>query len=334
MHPRNPYASPLDFSQLAESYPALKPCLIPTSHGDFTISYRDARSQMLLTQALLNRDFGLSVRLLEDRLCPPIPNRLNYVLWIQDIVEASSLSDQVSQRGREIRGIDIGTGACAIYPLLACSLEQSWKFCATEIDQHSLDNAKAVVADNGLVSRIEILQAKEDGPLLLPLKLYNFDFDFSMCNPPFYSSREEMATSARVKESRPNAACFFFRSAFTSETDVAMQVCTGAEVEMITPGGEAVFVNRMIEESRALRTRCQWYTSMLGKMASLFAVCEALRAHSIDNYAITEFVQGQTRRWAVAWSFGDARLPDSMARISNPDLRSLMPPRNNLQQPF
>jgi len=54
----------------------------------------------------------------------------------------------------------------------------------------------------------------------------------------------------------------------------------------------------------------------------------------IDNYACTEFVQGQTRRWAIAWSFGDVRLPDSIARISNPTVKNLMPLRNTFQETF
>ncbi|KAJ7196570.1 hypothetical protein GGX14DRAFT_376055, partial [Mycena pura] len=57
---------------------------------------------------------------------------------------------------------------------------------------------------------------------------------------------------------------------------------------------------------------CRWYTSMFGKMASLteVSVISSLRGHAIDNYGVTEFLQGTTRRWAVVWSFGDFRLPD------------------------
>jgi hypothetical protein len=66
---------------------------------------------------------------------------------------------------------------------------------------------------------------------------------------------------------------------------------------------------------------------MLGKMSSIPDIVCLFREHNVrtlqdsaifyltwtckvDNYAITEFVQGQTRRWAIGWSFQDARLPD------------------------
>jgi len=70
----------------------------------------------------------------------------------------------------------------------------------------------------------------------------------------------------------------------------------------------------------------RWFTSMLGKLSSLTDVVNSLRGNGVrgllrrqitslmtmqvENYAITEFVQGQTRRWAIGWSFGDERLPD------------------------
>ena len=77
---------------------------------------------------------------------------------------------------------------------------------------------------------------------------------------------------------------------------------------MVTPGGEVQFVNRMIDESRSLTHRCQWYTSMLGKLGSVGEVVKRLKIAKVTNWAVTEFVQGgKTRRWAVAWSYGTRR---------------------------
>ena len=124
--------------------------------------------------------------------------------------------------------------------------------------------------------------------------------DFTMCNPPFYSSQEEMLSSAETKSQVPFSAC------------------TGAAVEMIAPGGEVEFVSRMIDESLHLRDRVQWYTSMLGKLSSVTALVELLIKHSNHNYAVTEFVQGsKTKRWAVAWSWGDRR-PAMVRRLPSP----------------
>lgn len=88
------------------------------------------------------------------------------------------------------------------------------------------------------------------------------------------------------------------------------QVCTGAEVEMITQGGEINFVTRMIDESLRIQDKIQWYTSMLGKLSSVTILVETLTKRNNHNYAVTEFVQGnKTKRWAVAWSWKDMRPP-------------------------
>ena len=124
-----------------------------------------------------------------------------------------------------------------------------------------------------------------------PPQAFNFSsIDFTMCNPPFYSSASELLASAAAKSRPPHSAC------------------TGAEVEMVVPGGEVAFVSRLIDESLVLKEKVQWYTSMLGKASSISEVVERLKTVGADNWAVTEFVQGQkTRRWAVGWSWGDMR---------------------------
>lgn len=114
--------------------------------------------------------------------------------------------------------------------------------------------------------------------------------EFTVCNPPFYSSGRDLVARAEAKSRPPHSAC------------------TGAEVEMVTPGGEVQFVGRMVDESAVLKERCQWYTSMLGKLSSVGEIVEKLKSAEVSNWAVTEFVQGgKTRRWAVAWSYGTRR---------------------------
>jgi len=210
-----------------------------------------------------------------------------------------------------------GTGASAIYPLIACRLSPNWQFVATDIDSVSLISAQSNIDRNSLSERIALLRADPTGPIMLPLTQdTNASFDFSMCNPPFYASAEEVTQSAAAKELQPSA------------------ICTGTEVEMITPGGEEAFVGKMVSESVTLGQRCRWYTSMLGKQSSLTALVTLLRTHSVNNYALTELVQGHTRRWALAWSFTDAHLPDDIARPSAPALRRILPPRTTHRQPL
>ncbi|KAI0633926.1 hypothetical protein C8Q77DRAFT_1055507 [Trametes polyzona] len=317
MHPRNPYQSPPDFAALASAYPPLQPHIIRTCTGA-TIDFKSETAQRALTEAILWRDFSVRISLPPARLCPPIPNRLNYILWLQDVVDTVSLA-LGQEPSRPVRGLDIGTGASAIYPLLGCQSRQNWSFVGTEIDLLSLQSARSNLQTNGLEDRISIRAADPAGPIFAPLLEQDGTvYDFTMCNPPFYTSREEVQQSAEAKELGPNA------------------VCTGADVEMITLGGEASFVKCMVDESLdpLVHERCRWFTSMLGKLSSLTHIVQALRDNKVDNYAIAELVQGQTRRWVIAWSFADLCLPDSLARISHHSTHALMPARNTLHQPL
>lgn len=134
--------------------------------------------------------------------------------------------------------------------------------------------------------------------------------DFVMTNPPFYASDADMLKSAAKKSRPPHSAC------------------TGAPIEMVCDGGEVAFVGRLLDESLVLRDRVRWYTAMFGLLSSLEVMVARLRERAVDNYAVTEFVQGhKTRRWALAWSFGAMRPRQEVCRgMRATPWRRILPP--------
>ncbi|KAG5979154.1 hypothetical protein E4U43_006936, partial [Claviceps pusilla] len=170
--------------------------------------------------------------------------------------------------------------------------------------------AKSNVKLNDLSHRIHVLPRHADS-VLIPLDEPGIpsSIDFTMTNPPFYESEEEMLRSAKQKQRPPFTAC------------------TGSASEMVTQGGELAFVRRIFAESMRLGGRVQWYTAMFGFLSSLTAFVETLRAEKVSNYAVTEFLQGnKTRRWAIAWSFQGLRPAQSVARGTKAALsRNILP---------
>lgn len=227
-----------------------------------------------------------------------MPVRWNYVRWLQDLL--ATTNDSYNDRHdphRQVLGLDIGVGASCIYSLLACASATGWRMLGSDVDQHSLDYARRNVEANGLKDRIKLALTTPDSPLIPIDRMGVEELDFCMCNPPFYSSTEDMNAAYGSKAMPPSA------------------VCTGAENEMICPGGDVGFVTRIIEESLVLRERVQWYSSMLGRLVSVHQVVAKLKEHGITNFAVTNLKAGQkTRRWAVAWSFQDSRPSNEVAR--------------------
>ena len=114
-----------------------------------TINFKNQRSLIKLTQATLKHIFGVKYwECPVQNLCPRVPNRLNYILWInQYVLEKTS-------RSPEIRVLDIGTGATLIYPLLGHKMFK-WKFLATESNADSYQNACKIINSNDLADSIQ-----------------------------------------------------------------------------------------------------------------------------------------------------------------------------------
>ncbi|KAF9895037.1 hypothetical protein FE257_004665 [Aspergillus nanangensis] len=82
---RNIYNDDVDFTALALQFPEFAKHLKSNGQLDFT----DPDAVRQLTKSLLKRDFNLEVEIPQDRLCPPVPNRLNYILWLQDLLDTT-----------------------------------------------------------------------------------------------------------------------------------------------------------------------------------------------------------------------------------------------------
>ncbi|GAB2291971.1 hypothetical protein Dimus_026220 [Dionaea muscipula] len=367
IHPRNRYAnSPPDFSLLASLYPSFSHYVFYTRDGRPRIDWTDFSATRELTRVLLHHDHGLNWWIPDGQLCPTVPNRSNYIHWIEDLL-ASDVIVKAGDVGDEVSGFDIGTGANCIYPLLGASL-LGWSFVATDVTDVALEwadknvrsnphisglieirkvDSNGLGCDNGGMGSSENIWDKdgesnpkfagvkearniessgftneenklEDGMLFKGKDTTNFEevldgevrptfststvgdsgaytnysgpeilfgvvkdgerFDFCMCNPPFFESMEEAGQNPKTS-------------------------CGGTPEEMVCPGGERAFISRLIEDSVILKESFRWYTSMVAKKSNLKPLTLKLREVGVTVVKTTEFVQGKTCRWGLAWSF-------------------------------
>ncbi|CAM6128485.1 unnamed protein product [Calypogeia fissa] len=381
MHPSNKYAEkPPDFSVLASKDPSFREYVTYGPNKRPRIDWTDFNATRELTRALLEHDYGIKWWIPDGQLCPTVPNRANYIHWIEDLLSHSP-APWHGENHTQIRGVDIGTGANCIYPLLGAALN-GWHFVATDITpvavewarknlqnnphlsegteirragvnaeivtvsssnisscpitpvqnphvnqsegedltadvnkDHCLHNPPVHVDEEALPSRLGVedehtdptctlvhqdgqdhisseegLQAgSEDvgsdsgnAPLLNGVVKDCEKFDFCMCNPPFFNDMEEAGLNPRT-------------------------ACGGTVHEMVYPGGELAFITKMVEDSLQLRSKIHWYTSMVGRKVNIKLLSATLRARNVTMLRTTEFVQGRTSRWGIAWSFSPAQ---------------------------
>uniref|UniRef100_K3WZ68 AAA+ ATPase domain-containing protein n=1 Tax=Globisporangium ultimum (strain ATCC 200006 / CBS 805.95 / DAOM BR144) TaxID=431595 RepID=K3WZ68_GLOUD len=301
LHARNRYKDNApDFYQLAQLYAPFKQ-YVNDEKQTASLAWDDPFAVRELTKTLLLHDFQLHWSLPIDRLCPPLPNRLNYLHWIEDLLLEANIA-ALSPSETSIYGIDIGTGASCIYALLGAQMHPNWRFLATEINAESFTSAQENVRRNpALETRVNVLRVQTQRLLREPLEQLKPSFGgannggvvhFCMCNPPFFDDMSEADTN-------PSTCCM------------------GSSNEMVCSGGEVAFINNMIDDSLVLRHRIVWYTSMIGKKSTVRKILAVLREKQIPQTRTTEFLQGRTKRWGIAWTFRADVAASDASRGSN-----------------
>ncbi|EEC09371.1 conserved hypothetical protein [Ixodes scapularis] len=194
-----------------------------------------------------------------------------------------------------------GTGASCILPLLGHK-QCGWSFTATETDPVNLAHATENVKRNNLENHIKVVAVGSLREAHEAVEGDSTAVDFVVCNPPFFGSPEEADAQGRAEE----------QGRTPPSSDMS-----GAEEEKVWPaGGEVAFVRDvLLKDSLGLREKVRLYTVMLGKKSSVKQVMAELNEQGV-NCTSTEFCQGKTMRWGVAWTFSDADLA-SVSRFSS-----------------
>lgn len=156
-HTRNRYQGRYNFPRLLAALPELKNAMATNPHnGEPTVDWSSPKGVLLLNAALLKADYGISgleKTLPQENLVPPVPSRAEYIHAIGDLLAADAAAfwdDGAVPSGAGVLGIDVGTGASAIYPLIG-GAQFGWRWLATDIDPASLAAAAVLLTNNGLL---------------------------------------------------------------------------------------------------------------------------------------------------------------------------------------
>jgi len=102
MHARNRYRNkPPDFTVLATKYPQLRRFCSITTTGKVNIDFKNEEAVCVLTELLLLEDFGIQIEIPRGFLVPRVPQKLDYILILEDILQLNGINEGVI-------GFDIG----------------------------------------------------------------------------------------------------------------------------------------------------------------------------------------------------------------------------------
>ncbi|MEQ8704514.1 MAG: 23S rRNA (adenine(1618)-N(6))-methyltransferase RlmF [Phaeodactylibacter sp.] len=286
-HPRNLHRKGYHFAGLIKAYPLLEPHVINNPTGEPTILFSDPEAVKALNTALLIKHYGLQHwDIPEGYLCPPVPGRADYLHHLADLLAAGG----PLLTGKDVRILDIGTGANLIYAILGQRI-YDWSIVGTEVDKLALKTAKALIDINPVLQKgIQLRPQQNPRQVLEGIIRENDFFHATVCNPPFYASEAE-ASEANARK-RKNL-----------KLGKVGRTVAGQPGELWTAGGERSFLLRFIKESQIYRQQVGWFTSLVSQKDHLEPLEHALQKAAAQEVKIIPLAAGQKRMRILAWRF-------------------------------
>lgn len=308
MHQRNIHRAGYDFDALVNALPELAVFVNMGASGRRTINFADASAVKALNKALLKHHYAIpNWDIPAGYLCPPVPGRADYIHAIADLLNESALTTANSSQA--IRGLDIGTGANLIYPILGSQI-YNWKFVATDIDKIALNSASLLVNSNNSIKGKITLRSQSNKKLCFKGVLGAQDsFAFSMCNPPFHASAaaasegtlkktQNLVRHRRKRTKAPNV--HKFPSALQTKNTLNF---AGQAGELWCEGGELAFIKTMIAESIEFKEQIIWFTSLVSNKKHLLPIKQSMQQNQVKEHKVVEMAQGSKISRFIAWRF-------------------------------
>ncbi len=285
LHIKNRHRTSYDFSVLCTSNLPLEEFVFVNKFKNETIDFSNPDAVKELNRALLFSYYNIHFwDFPNDNLCPPVPGRVDYIHYLAELLEATSVNENIEV-------LDIGTGASCIYPILG-NAEYGWNFTGTDIDINSLDFAKKIIDKNNLTKMIDLRHQTDSSQIFKGILNSKDKFSATLCNPPFYRSQEE-AMEANARK---------LMGLGTNNLSKGRNF-GGKQQELWYKGGEKAFVHTYLYESSMFKTQCFWYTTLVSKkenLDSMYTSLEKLRATEIRTIPMH---QGNKITRIVAWTF-------------------------------
>ncbi|KFC22423.1 23S rRNA (adenine(1618)-N(6))-methyltransferase RlmF [Chryseobacterium sp. FH1] len=291
LHPRNLHRNSYDFEELIVSVPELKHYVFKNDYDTLTINFSLPQAVKLLNKALLLKYYNVkNWDIPEGNLCPPIPGRADYVHYLADLLAEENGEIPT---GNSVKGLDIGTGANLVYPLIANSF-YGWEMLGTDINKDSLENAQKILDNNSELSENIHLKFQPDSDFIFKNIISKNDkFAFSMCNPPFHESEEDAMLGNRRKNNN-------LRKKKVEKPNLNF---SGNASELWCEGGEEAFIKSMIIESVEFSSNVLWFTSLVSKKDNLHQLTTLLKNLKVPEFKTIDMAQGQKISRILAWTF-------------------------------